>query len=549
MFRKQMTGLSPFLKTSLAFSLSLLAYTFIPSAPAQEQPPDASRTALSPVYAPLAEWITDRFDLSGKEGVGIDVGGGPGDLAVALSGRNPRLHWINADLNPVNIPLAVKRAEEAGVTGRVSAVAADVQALPFRDGYADIVVSRGSFWMWENLRQGLGEIHRVLKPGGAAFIGRGFSPNLPPEIARQVRDRQRGGGFEPSYDLGKTAAEFAALMRDLHITDFEIHIPRPEESEGIVYGVWLEFHKGERAAGGQSGNSSVSAAISVQDDSLPVMEPVEVSAHRTRDALAEPLVETVGLQTSVSGVARAEIAKQGAKSVVDALAYTPGAWTETRGRKVKQFVSFRGQAYPYPEYAISGSLFREFHELPFFFSANDIERIEVMRSSASLLTGISGLSGVINIIPRTYTGPETSWGAEYGSFGTSRVRLAHGNGNERFSYGVHLEAPHTEGPENRYAAESVSNSALTLHWLPRKGVSMEGGLFHMFGEHRLMQALPPAQERLQTTMERYDPIQATVAFLKTTVRHDSLASTEAILSWSNRDNDFVAQTDTSSLTT
>ncbi len=552
MSRMLLNSRFPLLKMPvICFLLSLSPLCFAQSFPSD--PESANRvekivnSALAPVYAPLAEWITSRFDLSENEGVGLDIGGGPGSLLVALSRLTPRMHWINADINPATVPLAVKRADEQGVAGRVSAIVADVHALPFREGYADVIVSRGSFQQWENLEQGLSEIYRVLKPGGTAFIGRGFSPNLPPEIARQVRDGQRGGGFEPSYDLGQTAAEFAAIMKALRITDYEIHLPRPEGSEGILYGIWLEFHKGRRPARSR-GESPARAVSATHGAPLPVLDTVEVSARRARNPIAEPLVETVGLETSVSEVSSTEITKQGAKSVVDALAYTPGAWTETRGRKVKQFVSFRGQTYPYPEYAIAGALFREFHELPYFFSANDIERIEIMRSSASLLTGISGLAGVINIVPRTYIGPETSWGVDYGSFGTTRALLAHGNGDERFSYGVRLDVPRTEGPEGRYAAENVSNSSLTLHWLPRENVAVEAGLFHLFGEHRLTQALSPAQPRLQSAMERYDPIHAAAAFLKTAMRHDASATTEAIFSWSNRDNDFVAQTETSSAT-
>ena len=39
---------------------------------------------------------------------------------------------------------------------------------------------------------------------------------------------------------------------------------------------------------------------------------------------------------------RKEIQQLKAYSVVDAMKYVPGAWTESRGRKVKQFFSVRG---------------------------------------------------------------------------------------------------------------------------------------------------------------------------------------------------------------
>jgi outer membrane receptor protein involved in Fe transport len=101
------------------------------------------------------------------------------------------------------------------------------------------------------------------------------------------------------------------------------------------------------------------------------------------------------------------------------MSYIPGGLTETRGRQVKQFFSVRGQKYPYPDYALNGIWQQEFEELPYFISASDIEKIEVVRSSAALLTGLSGIEGLINITTREYTSPETTLELEYGSFNSS----------------------------------------------------------------------------------------------------------------------------------
>ena len=125
---------------------------------------------------------------------------------------------------------------------------------------------------------------------------------------------------------------------------------------------------------------------------------------------------------------REAIGRRGAATVIEALEQVPGAWVETRGRKVKQFFSVRGQKYPYPEYSVDGAWQREFHELPYFFSAAEVERIKVVRSSAALLKGLSGLAGVVDIVPREYGAPETSAEVEYGTFGGYRLRLGHGAG-------------------------------------------------------------------------------------------------------------------------
>jgi len=47
----------------------------------------------------------------------------------------------------------------------------------------------------------------------------------------------------------------------------------------------------------------------------------------------------------------------------------------------KQLFSVRGQRYPYPEYSIDGALFREFYEMPYFLSSEDVQRVEVIRSA------------------------------------------------------------------------------------------------------------------------------------------------------------------------
>jgi SAM-dependent methyltransferase len=197
-------------------------------------------TALAPVYAPLAEQIVSEFQLAEKEGIGIDIGSGPGILIIELCKRTRRMHWVNADINPYFFPLFFKAAEEAEVGHKISAIFTDAQAMPFQGGYADIIVSRGSFHFWEDKQMAFSEIYRVLRPGGVAFIGRGFPDSLPVETARKVRTEQGNG---PKYDVDKTAAELRGIMEALGIKEYQIRIPKPPDREGVNYGVWLRFRK------------------------------------------------------------------------------------------------------------------------------------------------------------------------------------------------------------------------------------------------------------------------------------------------------------------
>ena len=199
-----------------------------------------SRGTLAPVYAPLAEQIVADFSLRNKEGIGIDLGSGPGTLILELCKRTTRLHWINADINPHFFPHFYEQAQKQGFGHRVSAVFADACDLPFRDNYADIIVSRGSFPFWQDKTRAFSEIYRVLKPGAVAYIGRGFSRNLPVATARNIRAKQ---GKKMKYDVDKAAEELQEIMKKLKIQEWKIHRPNPSGSDNVNYGIWIEFHK------------------------------------------------------------------------------------------------------------------------------------------------------------------------------------------------------------------------------------------------------------------------------------------------------------------
>ena len=199
----------------------------------------ASEADLAPVYAPLAAQIARDFGLADREGIGIDVGSGPGTLIVELCKRT-KLHWINADINPHFFAYFFRLAEARGVGHRVSAVFADACAMPFRDHYADVIVSRGSYHFWPDRAKGFAEIWRVLKPGGVAYVGRGLPRDMPPETARRVRAKQGGG---PKYDRTKEADSLRAILKALGVRRFRLELPGPADADGANYGVWVEFHK------------------------------------------------------------------------------------------------------------------------------------------------------------------------------------------------------------------------------------------------------------------------------------------------------------------
>ena len=474
---------------------------------AAQEPETISRT-LAPVYAPLAEQIVNDFELREKRGTGIDLGSGPGDLIIELCKRTKWMHWVNADIDSRVFAGFLQRAQDAGFRGRVSAMQADAHALPFHDAFAEVVVSRGSYPFWKDKHKAFGEVYRVLKPGGVAFIGRGFSENLPLEVAREVRDRQRRNGKEPVYDVeeaaGRTPADHA-VSGDRGLPD-----PHPQARRRQLRDL----------AGVSEAGQGQDASLAAGDDRPGNPSGWSFPPRSWRDPRSRSRARRRWSTRSQ---------------------FVPGAWIESRGRKVKQFLSFRGQKYPYPEYAIDGVLFREFHEVPYFLSAAEIERVEVMRSGGAMLAGNAGLVGLINVVPKQYQGRETSVKMEYGSLGTAHARVSHGGRVGEFSYGLGLDGYRSDGPEGRHGEERMANYYAGLSWNPSDSLSLTTHLFHIGGSRGMVQALPPATRKLQTALEKFDPIQTSFGTLNALYRPNERLSTQVLLGYSDRHNTAAGQ--------
>lgn len=200
----------------------------------------AGEGPLKPVYTALAKQIVADYSLTNlPSGIGIDLGSGPGQLIFELCNLT-ELHWINADINPHFFAHFYTEAEKKGFAHRVSAVFADAQALPFRDNFADIILSRGSYHLWEDQELAFSEIIRVLKPGGVAYIGRGFPRDMPVEIARSIRKNQKNF---PKYNPQAEVMLLKEILNTLQIKSYRIERPVPPNSEGVNYGIWIELRK------------------------------------------------------------------------------------------------------------------------------------------------------------------------------------------------------------------------------------------------------------------------------------------------------------------
>jgi SAM-dependent methyltransferase len=123
-------------------------------------------TALEGFYARVAGEVAAAH----PGGELLEVGSGPGRLAVRLAREAPGMTLTGVDISDAMVERAASRAAGAGLSERVRFEVGDVAALPLSDGEFSAVVSTLSLHHWSDPARGLAEIHRVLEPGGEARI-------------------------------------------------------------------------------------------------------------------------------------------------------------------------------------------------------------------------------------------------------------------------------------------------------------------------------------------------------------------------------------------
>ncbi|MDR0737659.1 MAG: bifunctional demethylmenaquinone methyltransferase/2-methoxy-6-polyprenyl-1,4-benzoquinol methylase UbiE [Prevotellaceae bacterium] len=96
----------------------------------------------------------------------LDVATGTGDLALLLQ-RKTNAAITGIDIAGNMLAIAKKKARKLE---KLCFMQAQAEALPFPDGSFDAVTVTFGVRNFENLQQGLTELQRVLKPGGALAV-------------------------------------------------------------------------------------------------------------------------------------------------------------------------------------------------------------------------------------------------------------------------------------------------------------------------------------------------------------------------------------------
>jgi demethylmenaquinone methyltransferase/2-methoxy-6-polyprenyl-1,4-benzoquinol methylase len=125
------------------------------------------------------ERAADRAELR-PGGRALDVCCGTGDLALELAGRvGPSGSVVGCDFSEPMLALARDKAKAAG-TEQVRFEWADALSLPYEDASFDAITVGFGVRNFADLERGLGELARVLRPGGRLVILEITQPQRPP---------------------------------------------------------------------------------------------------------------------------------------------------------------------------------------------------------------------------------------------------------------------------------------------------------------------------------------------------------------------------------
>lgn len=179
---------------------------------------DAAEYAAIDNRAINALFVEEALALGVRAGRAIDLGTGPGDIALALAQAAPELAITAVDLAEHMLALGRARSAALDLAPRIRFVNGDAKATGFPASSFDLVVCNSVSHHIPRPLELFREIRRIVRPGGAILLKDLHRPAARDELdalvalhAGECTDYQRRQ-FGESLHASLTAGEAAALL-------------------------------------------------------------------------------------------------------------------------------------------------------------------------------------------------------------------------------------------------------------------------------------------------------------------------------------------------
>ena len=150
-------------------------------------------------HASMTEWGLQQVEVPPNAAI-LDVGCGGGETVRRLAALAPEGKVIGLDYSTASVAVSRDTNAQEIEAGRVKIAQGSVAALPFPDRTFDIVTAVETHYYWPDLPANVGEILRVLKPGGTFAL---------------IAETYRGGPFRLFYGM------VMPLLRASYLSDAE----------------------------------------------------------------------------------------------------------------------------------------------------------------------------------------------------------------------------------------------------------------------------------------------------------------------------------------
>jgi ubiquinone/menaquinone biosynthesis C-methylase UbiE len=167
-------------------------------------------------------FIAGALSQGVTRGCGLDLGTGPGYVAMEIARQRPGLKMAGLDLAAHMVEKASHRQAGTCRTGCGSWLQGDGHRLPFGNGALDLVVSSFALHHWDEPLCVLNEIARVLAPKGRYYLAdvcrevnafqRAFAYASIPVVSLLFGSYWGYGGYYESVRAGYTRDEAQALL-------------------------------------------------------------------------------------------------------------------------------------------------------------------------------------------------------------------------------------------------------------------------------------------------------------------------------------------------